>query len=86
MPNWITNELHLEGTEKDVEALLDSIIVDRNNEQSVTFSNIVPMPESEKDNWYMWNINNWGTKWDACETSIQHENLINISDCVEYTI
>jgi len=76
MPNWITNELHLEGTEKDVKGLLDSIIVDRNNEQSVTFSNIVPMPESEKGNWSQWNIYNWGTKWDACETSIQHENLI----------
>jgi hypothetical protein len=23
-----------------------------------------PIPKEEEDNWYVWNVNNWGTKWD----------------------
>ncbi len=26
------------------------------------------------DRWYMWCVNNWGTKWDACDKSIDYED------------
>ena len=26
------------------------------------------------DRWYHWNIQNWGTKWDACDKSIDYED------------
>ena len=26
------------------------------------------------DRWYHWNIQNWGTKWDACNVSIEYQD------------
>ena len=26
------------------------------------------------DRWYMWCVENWGTKWDACDKSIDYED------------
>ena len=26
------------------------------------------------DRWYHWNISNWGTKWDACNVSIEYHD------------
>jgi len=35
------------------------------------------------DNWYMWCINNWGTKWDACSVDIIDETEQTINYIME---
>ena len=45
-----------------------------NDKECLTFWGTCPRPESENKNWYYWNNNNWGTKWDPCSTMIEIQN------------
>lgn len=77
MPNWTNNKLVISHIDASKIALLkEGAINDR------LFDSVIPMPEeikSTKDGWYEWSVQNWGTKWDACEISIQSESSNSIS-------
>lgn len=45
---------------------------------AISFHNVVPCPNDDayhssdgEGNWYAWNNEHWGTKWDACEDSYE---------------
>ena len=40
------------------------------------FTEFLPIPEDEKDNWYMWCVENWGSKWDVDNVPVEVENGI----------
>jgi hypothetical protein len=46
---------------------------------------MVPQPNFEGDSdWYMWNVNNWGTKWDIADVYFENqaeEDSIEFSFC-----
>ena len=83
MPNWTANNVLFVGKRKQLETLKDML---KSKDNDFDFNNIVPMPknifrgnlgkeEEEKygdNNWYRWSIDNWGTKWNACDVYI-HE-------------
>ena len=86
MPNC-TNKLALFGNTHEIQQLLAYVKgQDANGDESnFTFHRIIPMPRdiergnitfeqmTKTKNWYSWSLDNWNTKWDCGEVSIQCE-------------
>ena len=62
MPNWCMNSMTVRGPSKHVHDLFDRI---GKADEDAFFNVIKPRPADQEENWYSWNIENWGTKWDG---------------------
>lgn len=62
MPNWCENTLTVHGPKGDVKHFKDSLVRGDEGRYSL-LDQFFPTPDSEKENWYEWCRNNWGTKW-----------------------
>lgn len=64
MPNWCGNQLILRHSDQSkVNALAEEL--SKSVDQVELFRYFRPRPLTEEENWYDWNVTNWGTKWDA---------------------
>ena len=81
MPNWCYNNVKIESyghpsLSKDMKNSL--------SEDKDLFIQFVPQPKFENDqDWYMWNVNNWGTKWDAQPRNITWHDDDSVSFSID---
>ena len=90
MPNWCINNFRVttDSSEESRVSLKNFLRenhpktcekfeseADRETSGELTFWGACPRPESEEENWYDWNIENWGTKWDiSAELQVDNED------------
>jgi hypothetical protein len=79
MPNWVYNSLTV--TADDPEVITKVVTEVRGTEEEgaepISFQSIIPRPAEKESDWYAWNIENWGTKWDACnDVQVDHDGTI----------
>lgn len=60
MPNWTYNQVKLSHQ--------DPAFIQRAKaafERGEFFNEFLPIPDDQKENWYSWNVEKFGTKWDV---------------------
>ena len=68
MPNWCDNRMTLTNDDVSKIDALEVELQKKNDEgrfMAQPFNHLRPQPADVGDDWYGWNCNNWGTKWDA---------------------
>ena len=77
MPNWCYNNVEFHNDDVAEVAKLEAFLKtkEKNKEdENGLFSYFIPRPADQEENWYDWNISNWGTKW---ETSVYSWEKLN---------
>lgn len=79
MPNWVDNSISVSGKPEDVKAFIAKAgaphqMFGELDDRPFSFWNFIRPAnlqlEAYESGWYEWNIENWGTKWDAQQAVI----------------
>ena len=82
MPNWCSCALIVKGPKKDLDAFKATLNTkdEKGEITPFSFAQTHPAPPEviqgniafgeTRPNWYTWNSENYGTKWDACEARV----------------
>jgi hypothetical protein len=63
MPNWCDNRVTLHHENKEKIDIIERELLKK--ETCQLFNTLVPRPADKEEDWYSWNVENWGCKWDA---------------------
>lgn len=85
MPNWCENNLRIHGDAEDMKPFIMKLSNSEDPTPLLSFDSLLPMPAHEKDNWYDWRIDNWGTKWDITEDDKGVYPTDETEEYLEYT-
>ena len=73
MPNWCYTTLNVNGSEEQIKEL-SHLVWDAIENSDSLCNAIIPRPAAEAENWYAWNLTNWGSKWDVTQLILEHED------------
>jgi hypothetical protein len=63
MPNWCQNVATIVHEDKEkIDAIENEL--KKEKDDVALFQMLRPRPADQEENWYSWNVENWGTKWD----------------------
>ena len=71
MPNHVYNTLYGTDKPKTME-LFHNASKELNGGLAML---LMPRPQEQEDNWYHWNLDNWGTKWGCYEQDVDGDQL-----------
>jgi len=74
MPNWVTNDLEIHGEPADIKNFLEHMGTENDG---FSFEKIIPSPCKEWNR--QWCVDNWDTKWDACEVETIQASHVAVS-------
>ena len=70
MPNYCSNRAVITGPAPVIAEITEIL----NQEDPALLAWMVPEPKYEGDqDWYMWRVNNWGTKWEISDVYFEHQ-------------
>ena len=73
MPTWCYTSLNVNGSEEQIKEL-SALVSDAIENDNSLCNAIIPRPAAEAENWYGWNLKNWGSKWDVIDMSVEYED------------
>jgi Ferredoxin-like domain in Api92-like protein len=71
MPNWCSNNARISGPAPVIAEIKEIL----KSDDPALLNWMVPQPKFEGDqDWYNWNVANWGSKWDISDVYINNES------------
>ena len=71
MPNWCNNIVSIEGPISKISPMWK--VIQEQDDDNGLLNQLVPMPDDEKDNWYNWHCDHWGTKWEIDAEGLDYD-------------